>query len=470
MRQTKPRRLWPWIVLILVLIAIISALVYGFWSKLQAESHLPTLDTEQSGDALLPPEDTNGEEDDPIVDDPVVDDPPEDTPPKDDPPEDAPPVEQPPEDDPPEDTPPKDDPPVDDPPVVDDGAFHTKLTGSVVSAGYAVSDERLAVMEQFMSAWYTPLAEFGSPDFGEMFSKEKQSDSHADALRTLIAIRQAALTDLRMNSVDYTLTITDVEPLSDGRLRIEADETAHMRFAATPGIDSILYDLPHIFIFDKDAATLSHHEADDNPYFSYNRAENSDYDAEYGIIMNSIAARQQTYWDQTVVELPCDHPYDVDSAISYLYAYCDERNPYWYAYDAVGGNCMNFGSQVLLAGGIPRDEQGSAKWYWDNKNELALSWINVGRFYEYCRDNSGYGLVADTEASYYTGEIGDVVIVGFDEDHRHTTLISGIVRDDAGNVVDYLITCNTTNYRDFPVSAYYYTFHRLIKIFGWNEG
>lgn len=461
MRQEKQRRRWPWIVLILVLLAIIAALGYGFWSKVQAESHLPTLDTEQSVTDPQPPADNDSAVDAPITDVPVTD-PPEDTPPVDDPPV---------EEQPPEDTPPvEDDPPAEEDEPIDDGAFHTKLTGSVVTAGHSVSDARLAVMEQFMTAWYTPLAEFGSPDFGNMFSKEKQSDSHADALRTLIAIRQAALTDLRMNSVDYTLTITDVEALSDGRLRIEADETAHMRFAATPSIDSILYDLPHIFIFDKDAATISHHEADDNPYFSYNRAENSDYDAEFNIIMNSIATRQQTFWDQTVVRWECDHPYDVDSAIAYLYEYCDERNPYWYAYDAVGGNCMNFGSQVLLAGGIPEDERGSAEWYWDGQYDLALSWINVGRFYEYCRDNSGFGLVADTEAGYYTGEIGDVVIVGFDEDHRHTTLISGIVRDGDGNVVDYLITCNTTNYRDFPVSAYYYTFHRLIKIFGWNEG
>ena len=131
---------------------------------------------------------------------------------------------------------------------------------------------------------------------------------------------------------------------------------------------------------------------------------------------------------------------------------------------------MNFGSQVLLAGGIPEDEKGDEEWYWDGQNDLDLSWINVGRFYDYCRKNEGFGLVADTEAGYYTGEVGDVLIVGFNGDHRHTTIISDIVKDKAGNTVDYLISCNTTNYRDFPASAYYYTFHRLVKIYGWNEG
>ena len=34
MRQEKKPRRWPWIVVILVLLAIIAALGYGYWSKL----------------------------------------------------------------------------------------------------------------------------------------------------------------------------------------------------------------------------------------------------------------------------------------------------------------------------------------------------------------------------------------------------------------------------------------------------
>ena len=345
MRLDKKPRRWPWIVLILVLLGIIAALGYGYWSKLQAESHLPVEDVDNP-----PP---------PVISAPHV----------------------------PDTTP-------------DEAApFTCRISGFVDPAGAPLTEMHTILMGEFMDAWYTPLAEFTTPD-----------------------------------------------------------------------TDSVLYDLPHIFIFDKDAATLYHHEADDNPYFSYTRAEDSDYDAEFARILRSIERRQLTRGEQTAVTLDCDHPYDRAAAYDYLMAYCDERNPRWYAYDDVGGNCMNFGSQVLLAGGIPEDERGDEEWYWDGQNDLDLSWINVGHFYDYCRDNEGYGLVADTEAGYYTGEVGDVVIVGFAGDHRHTTVISHVVEDEEGNVVDYLITCNTTNYKDFPVSAYYYTCHRLIKIFGWNEG
>jgi len=414
MRQEKKPRRWPWIVVILVLLGIIAALGYGYWSKLQAESHLPIEDVDNP-----PP---------PVISAPNEPDPaPDETAP-----------------------------------------FTSRISGFVDPAGAPLTEMHTILMGEFMDAWYTPLAEFGAPAFDALFTKAEDADTHADSLRTLIAIRQAALTDLRMNSVDYVLTVTDVED-EDGYLRVEAVETTTMRFAATPDTDSVLYDLPHIFIFDSRSDTLYHHEADDNPYFSYTRAEDSDYDAEFARIIRSIERRQLTRGEQTAVTLDCDHPYDRAAAYDYLMAYCDERNPAWYAYDDVGGNCMNFGSQVLLAGGIPKDEKGDEEWYWDGQNDLDLSWINVGRFYDYCRDNEGFGLVADTEAGYYTGEVGDVLIVGFAGDHRHTTVISHVVKDESGDTVDYLISCNTTNYRDFPASAYYYTFHRLVKIFGWNE-
>lgn len=415
MRQEKKPRRWPWIVVILVLLGIIAALGYGYWSKLQAESHLPV----ENVDNPPPPVISAPNEPDPAPD------------------EAAP--------------------------------FTCRVDGFVDPAGAPLTEMHTILMRDFMDAWYTPLAEFGSPDLTALFTKAEDADTHADALRTLIAIRQAALTDLRMNSVDYVLTVTDVED-EDGYLRVEAVETTTMRFAATPDTDSVLYDLPHIFIFDSRGEALAHHEADDNPYFSYTRAEDSDYDAEFARIIRAIERRQLTRGEQTAVTLPHDHPYDRAAAYDYLMAYCDKRNDRWYAYDDVGGNCMNFGSQVLLAGGIPEDEKGDEEWYWDGQNDLDLSWINVGRFYDYCRKNEGFGLVADTEAGYYTGEVGDVLIVGFAGDHRHTTVISHVVKDETGDTVDYLISCNTTNYRDFPASAYYYTFHRLIKIYGWNEG
>ena len=358
----------------------------------------------------------------------------------------------------------------------DDG-FSTSVGGRVEEPEGLATEEQKQLMTRLLTDWYTDIALFDQPQLGALFSDEKDAAMHEASIRTLTAIRQQALTDLRMRDVDFVLTVTKAEPSTEedaveGQIHIEADETTVMHFAATPDVDSKMYDVPHIFELVPAADggwLIKHHEADDNPYFSLTYEEGASVDGRLQQMLRAIERRSLQRQETVQVTLTCDHPYDRAAAEQYMRQYDHQRNDRWYAYDDVGGNCMNFGSQVLLAGGIPMDEQGGSKWYWYGQNTLDLSWINVGRFYSYARENRGYGLVADTEANYYTGEVGDILILGPNGGHNHTTVISGIVRNGAGETVDYLLCSNTTNYTDFPAGAYYYTSHRLIKIYGWNE-
>ena len=355
--------------------------------------------------------------------------------------------------------------------------FVASVGGSVEDPEGLATEEQKSLMSDLLIRWYRDLALLEEPQMAELFADEKDAAMHEASIRTLNAIRQQALTDLRMKDVDFVLTVTKAEPSTEedaveGQVHIEASESAVMHFAATPDVDSKLYDVPHIFELvpaENGGWLIRHHEADDNPYFSLTYEEGAATDGRLQQLLRAIERRSLQRQETVQVTLTCDHPYDRAAAEQYMRQYDHQRNDRWYAYDDVGGNCMNFGSQVLLAGGIPMDEQGSSKWYWYGQNTLDLSWINVGRFYSYARENRGYGLVADTEANYYTGEVGDILILGPDGGHNHTTVISGIVRNEAGETVDYLLCSNTTNYTDFPAGAYYYTSHRLIKIYGWND-
>lgn len=357
------------------------------------------------------------------------------------------------------------------PAPADDG-FTALVTGQIDDPEQLATEEQRQLLQSLMDGWYAALAAFRQPELAALFSDETDAAMHAAALRTLTAIRQQALVDLRMQDVSYTLTVTAAEPEDEeGFFRIEAEENAAMHFAATPETDSRLYAVPHIFQLEQvdGAWRIHHHEADDNPYFSLTYQEGLESDARQPQLLRAIERRQLQRQETVQVTLSCDHPYDRAAAEDYMRQYDHQRSARWFAYDDVGGNCMNFGSQVLLAGGIPMDEEGGSKWYWHGQNDLDLSWINVGRFYSYARDNRGFGLVADPEANYYTGEVGDILILGPDGGHNHTTLISGIIRNPSGEPVDYLLCSNTTNYTDFPAGAYYYTSHRLIKIYGWND-
>jgi hypothetical protein len=115
------------------------------------------------------------------------------------------------------------------------------------------------------------------------------------------------------------------------------------------------------------------------------------------------------------------------------------------------------------------------KWYGDtpsgsySASGRSPAWSGVNEFLQYVKENSGYGMVAHADAPYYSGEPGDVIHLGVDDDWRHTVMITRVMKNSAGETVDYLVASNTANLLDFPASAYYYTQQMLIKIYGWNE-
>ena len=170
-----------------------------------------------------------------------------------------------------------------------------------------------------------------------------------------------------------------------------------------------------------------------------------------------------------------DHGYDRDTALIYARRYVGVRNGRWPDFTGQGGNCQNYVSQCLLRGGIPADLEGEQTWSWTGSSNLqegpedTLSWINVKRFDEYARNNEGYGLAAQTDVDFTSGVPGDVLKMGSLSDWNHAVMITDVVKDGQGNVIDYIICSNTTDVRDFPASAYPLARQSVTKIYGWND-
>ena len=83
-------------------------------------------------------------------------------------------------------------------------------------------------------------------------------------------------------------------------------------------------------------------------------------------------------------------------------------------------------------------------------------------------NNSGYGLCAQTDVPWNSGDIGDVILMSTAGNYHHAVIITQVVQDESSGSVDDLICPNTGNYRDFPVSAYVYAEQELVRIAGWN--
>ena len=63
-----------------------------------------------------------------------------------------------------------------------------------------------------------------------------------------------------------------------------------------------------------------------------------------------------------------------------------------------------------------------------------------------------------------------MLLIGIENARSHATVISAVVKDDAGRTVDYLLCSNTNDLRNFPAGAYHSSNQRLFRIFGWNNG
>ena len=183
------------------------------------------------------------------------------------------------------------------------------------------------------------------------------------------------------------------------------------------------------------------------------------------------------------VKAEAQNPYDAQSAIDYSYQWAGKyemkRNPAYIAYDEYGGNCNNFTSQCLFAGGIPMDTRGDiySQWKYYGQGVSAasaargrsMSWTGVEPFWNYCTINTGYGLCCECGDNVYSARPGDIIQYVSEGLGVHSVIVTKVVYDDQGNVIELLINSNTTDKVDCPMSIYGYTEFRIIRIIGWNN-
>ena len=187
--------------------------------------------------------------------------------------------------------------------------------------------------------------------------------------------------------------------------------------------------------------------------------------------------------DSFKVNVTADNEYNREKAVAYSNNWVGEnkvvRNPDYSNYSDFGGNCQNYASQCILAGGVPMDCVGdyNAQWKWyddemsyyEEENGRSGSWAGTEYFYEYCNNNRGFGLVAKTDLNIFSAQPGDVIQYVVDGWARHSVVVSKVIYDDNGNVVEIFINSNTTDRKNYPLTAYGYTDIRLIHIVGYNN-
>ena len=66
--------------------------------------------------------------------------------------------------------------------------------------------------------------------------------------------------------------------------------------------------------------------------------------------------------------------YDRNKAIAYAQKWAFSRNPKYYNFDGVGGDCTSFVSQCIYAGSKTMNYTRDIGWYYINGNNKSPSW------------------------------------------------------------------------------------------------
>ncbi|MEA5136154.1 MAG: amidase domain-containing protein [Candidatus Fimivivens sp.] len=118
--------------------------------------------------------------------------------------------------------------------------------------------------------------------------------------------------------------------------------------------------------------------------------------------------------------------YDRRAAVAYANRWAYFRNPNFLDFSKLGGDCTNFASQCLLAGGAVMNYTPTFGWYYIDSNNRAPAWTGVEYLYNFLTRNKDVGPYAsDTDISAMRP--GDLVQLMLDQDRfQHTPVITEI--------------------------------------------
>ena len=103
--------------------------------------------------------------------------------------------------------------------------------------------------------------------------------------------------------------------------------------------------------------------------------------------------------------------YQRTAAVEYARRWAFGRNPAYYDFSGIGGDCTNFASQCIFAGAGVMNFTPTFGWFYRSVNDRTPSWTGVEYLYNFLIHNEGAGPYAK-EVPLSELEVGDVVQLG----------------------------------------------------------
>lgn len=149
--------------------------------------------------------------------------------------------------------------------------------------------------------------------------------------------------------------------------------------------------------------------------------------------------------------------YDRNLAVEYALKWALKRNPKYYNYDKIGGDCTNFISQCLYAGTKQMNYRRNA-WYYKDANNKSPSWTGVEFLYKFLIENKYEGPKGKV-ISKEDLELGDLIQLSFDGTVFGHTLI--VTKKQGGEI---FVCAHTIDSKNRKLSSYNFKKARYISV------
>ena len=157
--------------------------------------------------------------------------------------------------------------------------------------------------------------------------------------------------------------------------------------------------------------------------------------------------------------------YDRQAAVRYARRWAHGRNPAYYDFDALGGDCTNFASQCLYAGAGVMNFTPTFGWYYRSVRDRAPAWTGVEYLFRFLtRTGEGPGPLA---APVPPEELlpGDLVQLSFaDGAFTHCLVVEEIGPGNGAGQL--LLAAHSQNAHLRPLFTYPYRQVRYLHILG----
>lgn len=154
-----------------------------------------------------------------------------------------------------------------------------------------------------------------------------------------------------------------------------------------------------------------------------------------------------------------DLPYHRERAVAYARQWALRRNPAYYDFEAIGGDCTSFASQCIYAGSAVMNFTPVTGWYYRSAHDRTASWTGVEYLYQFLTGNTSVGPYARV-VSPREAQAGDIVQLG----NRAGTFYHSPVITAVSPAI--LVAAHTFDALDRPLYSYSFDAVRFLHIEG----